>query len=261
MYGLGVNRLGVTKTSEDFEWEPLNLFANSEQGAWYDPSDLSSMKQLSNGTVDAAVDSPVGYIEDKSGNGNTAIQATANDRPTLREAGGLYYLEFSGAQGLQTASVDFTGTDEMTASSACRKTGTGNQVVAELSPNVGSNNGSFRLFGTNTIWRYTSSGDSLVNGSASGFTSPNTSVLLGTSNISDDQLTFRVDGDQEANPTSDQGSGNYGNYAINIGSRNNASSLELTGFIYGMVIRNIVSSSEDISNIETYLAGKSGVTL
>ncbi len=259
MYGLGVNKLGVTNVRGGFN--PLSLFANGEQGAWYDPSDLSSMKQISDGTVDAAVDSPVGYIEDKSGKGNHAIQATANDRPTLREAGGLYYLEFSGAQGLQTASVDFTGTDEMTAAAACRKTGTGNQVVAELSSNVGTNDGTFRLFGTDTIWRYTSKGDSLVNGTASDFTSPTTNVLVGTSNISDDQLTVRVDGTQEAAPTTDQGLGNYGNYAINIGSRNNASSLQLTGFMYSMVIRNVVSSAADIANIETYLAGKSGVTL
>ena len=259
MYGLGVNRLGVTNARGGFN--PLSLFANGEQGSWYDPSDLSSMKQISDGTVDAAVDSPVGYIEDKSGNGNTAIQATANDRPTLREAGGLYYLEFSGAQGLQTASVDFTGTDEMTVASACRKTGTGSQVVAELSSNVGTNDGAFRLFATNTIWRYSSKGSNVVNGTASSYTSPTTNVLVATSNISDDQLTFRVDGNQEANPTTDQGSGNYGDYVINIGSRDNAASLQLTGFMYSMVIRNVVSSAADIANIETYLAGKSGVTL
>ena len=259
MYGLGVNRLGVTNVRGGFN--PLSLFANGEQGAWYDPSDLSSMKQISDGTVNAAVDSPVGYIEDKSGNGNTAIQATANDRPTLREAGGLYYLEFSGAQGLQTASVDFTGTDEMTVAAACRKTGTGSQVVAELSASISANAGSFRLFATNTIWRYSSKGTSIVNGTGSDYTSPTTNVLVGASNISDDQLTFRVDGVQEANPTTNQGTGNYGNHAINIGSRDNAASLHLTGFMYSMIIRNVVSSATDIANIETYLAGKSGVSL
>lgn len=257
MYGLGVNRLGTTNRSHDI----LRLFANAEQGAWYDPSDFSSMKQVSDGTVAAAVGSPVGYIEDKSGNGNTAIQATANDRPTLREAGGLYYLEFAGAQGLQTGSVDFTGTDTMTVAAACRKTGTGSQVVAELSATLSSNNGSFRLFATNTLWRYSSKGTNIVNGTGTPYNSPTTNVLLGTSDISADQLTFRVDGDQEANPTSDQGTGNYGNYPINIGARNNNASLALTGFIYGLVIRNTVSSAVDISNIETYLAGKSGVSL
>lgn len=61
------------------------LFANGEQGAWYDPSDLSTMFQLSNGTTAVtAVEQPVGYIADKSGNGNHAIQATAAARPILR---------------------------------------------------------------------------------------------------------------------------------------------------------------------------------
>jgi len=261
MYSLGVNRLGATKSSGAFEWNPLNLFANSEQGAWYDPSDLSTMKQVSDGTVAAAVGSPVGYIEDKSGKGNTAIQATANDRPTLREAGGLYYLEFAGAQGLQTGSVDFTGTDTMTVAAACRKTGTGSQVVAELSATISGHNGTFRLFAANTLWRYSSKGSNIVNGTGTPFNSPTTNVLLGTSDISADQLTFRVDGDDEATPTNDQGTGNYNNKPINIGARADAGSLGLTGFIYGLIIRNTVSSAVDISLIETYLAGKSGVSL
>ncbi len=43
------------------------LFANSEQGAWYDPSDFSSMFQDSTGTTPVtAVGQPVGLILDKS---------------------------------------------------------------------------------------------------------------------------------------------------------------------------------------------------
>ena len=60
------------------------LFAASEPGAWYDPSDLSTLFQDSAGTVPVtAVEQPVGRILDKSGRGNHATQATTTKRPVL----------------------------------------------------------------------------------------------------------------------------------------------------------------------------------
>ncbi len=48
-------------------WSPLSLFALGEQGAWYDPSDLSTMFQDSAGTLPVTADGqPVGLILDKS---------------------------------------------------------------------------------------------------------------------------------------------------------------------------------------------------
>lgn len=64
-------------------WSPSSLFASSEVGVWYDPSDLSTMFQNSDGTTAVAVGDPVGYIADKSGNGFHATQATAAARPVL----------------------------------------------------------------------------------------------------------------------------------------------------------------------------------
>lgn len=75
-------------------------------GVWYDPSDLSSMFQDSTGTTPAVVDSPVGRINDKSGNGKHAIQATSANRPILRQSGGLYWLESDGVN--DSMAVAFT---------------------------------------------------------------------------------------------------------------------------------------------------------
>ena len=48
-------------------WTPAQLFLASEQGAWYDPSDFSTMFQDSYGTTPVtAVEQPVGLILDKS---------------------------------------------------------------------------------------------------------------------------------------------------------------------------------------------------
>lgn len=63
---------------------PLSWFAAGEQGAWYDPSDLTTLFQDSAGTIPVtAVEQPVGLMKDKSGKSNHAFQATAGNRPTL----------------------------------------------------------------------------------------------------------------------------------------------------------------------------------
>jgi hypothetical protein len=62
----------------------LSLFSSGEQGAWYDPSDFSTMFQDSAGSTPVtAVEQPVGLIRDKSGRGNHASQATSTSRPVL----------------------------------------------------------------------------------------------------------------------------------------------------------------------------------
>ena len=63
---------------------PAALFAGGEVGAWYDPSDLTTLFQDSAGSTPVtAVEQPVGLMRDKSGRGNHASQATAASRPVL----------------------------------------------------------------------------------------------------------------------------------------------------------------------------------
>jgi hypothetical protein len=64
MNGVSLNALTTVDT-----WSALSLFANGEQGAWYDPSDMSTMFQDAAGTIPVtAVEQPVGLILDKSKN-------------------------------------------------------------------------------------------------------------------------------------------------------------------------------------------------
>ena len=78
-------------------FSPASLFANGEQGAWFDPGDPASLFADSAGTVPASLDGPVGRIVDRSGRGNHAVQAIAAARPLLRaDSGGRRYLEFDG---------------------------------------------------------------------------------------------------------------------------------------------------------------------
>jgi len=68
MFGLGLGKLGsVIGQAVAAAFSPANLFASGEQGAWYDPSDLSTMFQGAVSTTPVtAPGQPVGLILDKS---------------------------------------------------------------------------------------------------------------------------------------------------------------------------------------------------
>ena len=62
-------------------FSPLDLFKNSEQGIWFDPSDLTTMFKDATGTQPVAANGdPVGLIKDKSGNANHAAQTISAAR-------------------------------------------------------------------------------------------------------------------------------------------------------------------------------------
>lgn len=89
--------LALTQQLSGGSFSPTALFASGESGAWYDTSDLSTMFIDEAGTTPAVVDQPVGRINDKSGRGNHATQATTAAKPILRQDGsGFYYLEHDG---------------------------------------------------------------------------------------------------------------------------------------------------------------------
>jgi surface protein len=74
-------------------WSPLLLFLGGEQGAWYDPSDLSTLFQDASGTTPVtAIGQPVARMLDLSGNDNHALPTNATLRQT---ADGLYYLQYT----------------------------------------------------------------------------------------------------------------------------------------------------------------------
>jgi len=78
-------------------FSPASLFAGGIAGAWYDPSDLSTLFQDSAGTTPVtASGQPVGKMLDKSGNGNHATQAISAKRPIYTEGSGLSWLAFDG---------------------------------------------------------------------------------------------------------------------------------------------------------------------
>ncbi len=96
---------------------PASLFVGGEQGAWYDPSDLSTMFQDEAGTIPVtASGQAVARINDKSGRGNNAIQATVSSRPIYQTASGKHWLEFDGVDdSINSGAVDFSTTAQVSA--------------------------------------------------------------------------------------------------------------------------------------------------
>ncbi len=82
----GATILGGT-SKKTFDQIIQSLFANNEQGFFYDPNDLSTMYQDAAGTIPVTVaGQAVGLIRDKSGRNNHAYQTASAARPILRDA-------------------------------------------------------------------------------------------------------------------------------------------------------------------------------
>jgi hypothetical protein len=79
-------------------WSPTLLFAAGEQGAWYDPSDFSTMFQDSAGTTPVtAVEQPVGLILDKSKGLALGSELVTNGGPTFTVTTGWTAVATSGS--------------------------------------------------------------------------------------------------------------------------------------------------------------------
>lgn len=117
-------------------FSPRKLFAAGTQGAWYDPSDYSTLFQDSAGaTPVTAVEQSVRLMRDKSGNSNHATAPSDASRPVLRAR----YNNFVATTTLATQSVT-----TLAASYKLSFTGAGTVTLS------GTNVGVYSA-GTNTI--------------------------------------------------------------------------------------------------------------
>lgn len=184
--------------------------------------------------------------------------AAATDYAT---AGFLPYLYFVTDDSFGTNSIDFTATDKLSVCAGVTKlsdaaTGT----IA--STNSSGLPGYFEFFAPSSTatndFAFRSTGTLLSQAnSASSYASPITAVLTGRGDISGDSLTLRFNGSQVASSTADQGTGNYGNYPLYIGRRNNAS-LPFEGRIYQLIVCGKTLSASELASTEAYVNSKTG---
>jgi hypothetical protein len=252
-----------------FRFNPATLFAGGVQGAWYDPSDITTLFQDAAGTTPVtAAGQPVGLIQDKSGNGYHATQ-TGTLRPTFQQSDGLSFLAFDGSNdGLDSASINLSNTGKLTCWAGVRKlSDAALGFVAEFSVSLSGNNGVFWLIngdgsvGPGPNWQFASKGT--VNRFATSpgnYASPISNVLTGAADITAPFARLRVNGTQVANTTAGQGTGNFGNYPLYIGRRSSGA-FPFNGNLYGLIVLGAAASDWQVYVTEQWMAGKTGVTI
>jgi hypothetical protein len=162
--------------------------------------------------------------------------------------------------GTTASAFQNIGTDKMTVFAGVRLFTTASYaVVGETSANYDTNNGVITIGSTSSSVLFGSKGtlSSLPQPSQ---TFPVTAVLTGIGDISGDNAVLRRNGTQAAQASADQGTGTYGNYVLNVGSRNGSGSF-LNGHLYSLIVRGAQSNTGQISSTETWVAGKTGIVI
>lgn len=261
--GLGIGISNARGGSAAFS--PLSLFASSERGGWYDPSDLTSMFQDTAGTVPVAADGdPVGRINDKSGNANHLLQATAGFRPLYKTSGGLHWLLFDGTDDWMTgtaspviAGVDATGA----AGYRMSTTATGYDRILGM---IKTANADFsNVFGAAMLLKDgTNQGLSLFHNNQT--ITPGPAVAFDVDAVGLSQIlasTIRVRKDADAFSTASPAiTPALDADKILLGHDGTGSAL-FKGRVYGAIMIDRLLDSTEQSSVITYQAGKQGRTL
>jgi hypothetical protein len=184
------------------------------------------------------------------------------DAATYDAVGFLPYLQFDGLSwSMSTGSIDFSAGDKMTVWAGVRKIGTGTAFPVELSTIANSTNGAFAIGSDSSGVEYffDSRGTALqqVFADSAAYTSPVTNVLQMSNNISGPSVSARINAVSVGSNSGSQGTGNFGNYPLFIGARNNAGSF-FNGWMYSLTVRGAQSSASEISAMESWVNGKTG---
>jgi hypothetical protein len=208
----------------------------------------------------------------------TGSTATAYQRVTdqynVTEAGvpSVSYLFFDGVNDSLATSTITPGVDKAQVFAGVRKLSETDGMIVESSANYNGSVGTF-YFASQSSGKFGSAsrGDLATSAgqeaSISGYTAPVTVVVTATHDIANDLSVMRGNGAAGTNGTADKGPGNFLAYPLYIGHRFNnppttASSLFFNGHLYQLIVRfgpNLATGQ--ISSTETWVAGKTGITI
>jgi hypothetical protein len=254
-FGLGIGRGRLRR------FLLSQLFNAGIQGAWYDPSDLSTLFQDSAGTTPVtASGQPVGKMLDKSGNGNHASQSTSAKRPTYTAGGGLHWLAFDGADDAmavadvsgmrQSVMTFFIGVDSLSVSSREDWFASGNAAAYATNNYVFGNSASaFQVFGrtpTSPVYQ--------------GSMTANTKVIV-SARSDGTNINSRINGVAQTTAALTLGTDETSGFTLGS-SKSNVVNYSFTRMnMFGLIVRGSTSSAAEIASTEAYMAAKTGVTL
>ena len=189
------------------------------------------------------------------------VGATATDYDTVGFPVGL---RCDGVDdGMVTAAINFSATDEMTVWAAMRKqSDAATGLVLELSANSNTNAGAWALFapfGASPNSAMQSRGDATIVAVAPGsLAAPVTVVLTGQADISAPLVSHRRDGGTATTSAVTQGVGNYGNYPLYL-FRRGGTTMPFNGLFYGAIVRGATTSAAQVVAVENVLKAKAGL--
>jgi hypothetical protein len=183
------------------------------------------------------------------------------DAATYDAVGFLPYLQFDGIDdSMSTGSIDFSAGDKVTLWAGVRKLSDANTgTVAQLSPSTSTNNGVFGLYvpfntGASADNAWISKGTTRITVNSPVNIGPATSVFTGVGNISAPLAQLRQNAIQVATSSASQGTGNFGNFALNIGEGAGF----LNGWLSSLIVRGAQSTQSQIEATESWVNGKTG---
>jgi hypothetical protein len=199
--------------------------------------------------------------------GNHAYQTTSASRPILQRNAttGAYYLAFDGVDDfLVTNNIDFTATDQLSLFAGVRKlSDVGAGIVAELSTQSAANAGTFRITAPNAtgVGNYGAViGGTVFASAAVTAAAPSSNIITLLSEITPASFKIRLNGAIAAQASSNQGTGNYGNYPLYIGRRA-GTTLQFNGHLYGLIGIGRLTTDSETAVLEKSIAKSTGVTL
>lgn len=245
-------------------FDPASGFSGGIQGGAYDFFDAATLFQNSNGTgAVSALNDPIGYASDLSGNGNHATQATALNRP-LSNSGAV----FDGSNDMLSVPVNFSTTDKVTVIAGMTLSGSGNQGLVGFG---GTTAGDFNVLYSSgsASWRgslYGSSGNSQVVIGSDKPALPHTKVLTFTFDLAGatagDEIGFRVNGDpvnETVVAAGPAGGGNFRSATLAIGDVQGA--FKLNGKIGRLVVIGKALSAAELFAYEQWCGTAIGAVI
>jgi lysophospholipase L1-like esterase len=236
------------------------LFASGEEGAWYDPSDLSTMFQDSAGTTPVtAAGQNVLRINDKSGNGNDIIFNVGV--PLEQNPLGVYYLQGNNAWGETLSTVDLSAFDKVSICAGVKMQQNG--AIFSFG-NIAANAGSFELAVQSIkkpllYWRGSTGFAAKYYGSdIDSEVVISTQINLAGTNQETESPVFRINANDVATTlvNSDAGGGNLGDFNLKLFQ---GYEVNLIGRFYGLILVTELLDAATNLSVETWMAQKTGV--
>ena len=256
----GYGILGVSNPDAVIE----ALFASGEQGAWYDPSDLSTMFQdMAGMTPVTAAGQTVRRINDKSGNEHHATSSVGTVLSV--DENGKYYLQFNGSNSIfDTDTIDFSSTNKISLFSGVYMESESSQILFETSTDGNTNAGAFVVvYGWNgPLYKlaHAQSGFFDVSPSMIHPFKQVVSIALDTagSAITDEVKVNCNKLDASISGGSSVTTQNYGNHALHIGGRV-GNVWPFSGRIYSVILVGSSLDQTTTTSVQEWINTKAGI--